>query len=101
MSEWIKAPAFNAHVRWEPTTMGDAIVGRFCGFTERDGQHGPFTACSVRTNDGTFQFTARGEIAAFEAAGLRIGDDVRVVFDGHKGPPGRRYRVMSVFVRPL
>lgn len=88
-TEWIMV---GTPVFWKPVKKGESIVGRFAGWSKRNGEHGEFEVASVRGDDGAvWELSGTLLVAKLKHAALRNGEDVKVVYTGytHKGHNGK------------
>jgi hypothetical protein len=60
------------------------ITGVFLGISDHSGRYGPYRRITVRTRDGSLTVTGAVIMHLIDAAGLAIGETIKIVFGGYK-----------------
>lgn len=85
---------------WNPTEVGQELIGYYGGRTLRQGQHGQYEVVIVHVPmDGAYTLTGVRIIQLLDASMAGIGHPVRIVWQGlHETAAGHKMKMYDVLV---
>ncbi len=97
-SKWRK---IDAPRTWNPTQVGEELIGNYGGRTMRSGAFGQYEVVLIHTDDRAFMVSGVRIIQLIDAAILESFETIRIVFQGWQAIAGgeKKMRLFDLYVK--